>query len=217
MRVNIALARNQPEPAINDLRTLLRDQPNSLPLRRQLARAYARNKQMPLAEDTLREALREKPLVMMAELAAFYEEVGRVDDAIAQYEQLHAKAPESLVAANNLAMILLTYRDDARSRERALNLSQPFAASTNPALLDTYGWALFKQARLKEAVATLQRATDMAPESPMLRYHLGMAQLQSGQSDSAKQNLQFAAASTAKFVGQDEARAAASKLKTLGK
>jgi predicted Zn-dependent protease len=207
MRADLALLRKDAGAAIADLRTLLRDQPNSLPLRRTLARAYVQNKQPALAEDTLRDALRDKPNLLLAELAALYERMGRTDDAIQQYEQLYAKNPASVVAANNLAMMLVTYRSDPKSFERAAVLSQPFANADNAALLDTYGWVLFKQGKTAEAVVVLQRAVGRAPDSPSLLYHLGMAQLAAGQEGPGRKNIESAIASNALFPGLEEARA----------
>ncbi len=132
MRASVALARKDAGAAILDLRTLLRDQPNSMPLRRKLAGAYVMNGDVALAEDTIREGLQSSPSMLLAELAALYEQMGRTDQAIEQYEQLHAKNPKSEVAANNLAMMLVTYRSDAKSLEEAATLTQPFASFAGP-------------------------------------------------------------------------------------
>lgn len=214
MHAELALARKDAVSAITDLRTLLRDQPNSLQLRRMLVRAYVQNSQPELAEDTLREALRDKPNLLSAELAALYERMGRTEDAIQQYEQLHARNPNSEGARNNLAMMLVTYRSDSKSFDRAAVLAGPFANADNAALLDTYGWVLFKQGKIREAVTALQRATDKAPKSPTLLYHLGMAQLAAGQETTARKNIELAVQSNASFPGVQEARAVLERLRT---
>jgi cellulose synthase operon protein C len=75
-------------------------------------------------------------------------------------------------AANNLAMLLVTHRNDTKSLQRAATLAERFATSEVPGLIDTYGWVKFKRGEYAEAVRRLQRAVDKAPESPELRYHL---------------------------------------------
>jgi tetratricopeptide (TPR) repeat protein len=39
--------------------------------------------------------------------------------------------------------------------------------------MDSWGWALFKQGRLKEAEKTLRQAAELAPFSPEIHMHLG--------------------------------------------
>jgi Flp pilus assembly protein TadD len=103
--------------------------------------------------------------------------------------------------------LLATYRTDAHNLERALRLAERFATSEHPALLDTYGWVLFKAGRPAEALPVLERAVAKAPRSGELRYHLGMVQLQAGKKDEARSSLESAVASGADFRGIEEARA----------
>jgi Flp pilus assembly protein TadD len=71
---------------------------------------------------------------------------------------------------------------------------------------------LFRIGRNDEALVVLASATEKAPESPELRYHLGMAQLKAGQQDEARANLKLAVASDRSFRGIDGARAALATL-----
>jgi len=150
---------------------------------------------------------------LVIDLAEMYVRRGRIDDAIHQYEILHNRDPRDEVAANNLAMLLVTYRADAASLDRARNLTVAFADSSVAALLDTHGWVLLKRGDLAPALAALQRAAAEAPDSPIIRYHLGMAQLEAGQSDKARESLEAALAGGASFTGTDAARLALAQLK----
>jgi Tfp pilus assembly protein PilF len=145
-------------------------------------------------------------------LATLYEQQGHFDDAIRQYEILHQHDPRLELAANNLAMLLVTYRRDQGSLDRARDLTAAFANSDVGALLDTRGWIMFKRGELPEALATLQRAAARAPDSRVILYHLGMAQLKSGQTDKARASLETAVANGASFPGTEEARLALAQL-----
>lgn len=118
---------------------------------------------------------------LMADVAELYERQGRVEAAIRQYEALHARNPHADLVANNLAMLLVNHRTDRSSLERARELTSSFARSDNPALLDTRGWVLFKRGELAEALSDLEQAAARRPDSQVIRYHLGMAQLKAGQ------------------------------------
>jgi tetratricopeptide (TPR) repeat protein len=144
---------------------------------------------------------------IVIELTSVYEKQGRVDDAIARYDGLYAANPESRqLAANNLAMLLVTYRTDQASLDRAQRLTAEFASSENGSLLDTNGWVRFKRREYQEAAAVLERAAARAPDSRVIRYHLGMAEFQLGQRDRARSNLESALAGSAVFSGSEEAR-----------
>ena len=123
--------------------------------------------------------------------------------------------PQADLAANNLAMLLVTYKTDAASLDRAKALAARFASSSNPAYLDTYGWVLYKHGDGPAAVTALQNSLAKVPESPLLLYHLGMAQALAGQAGAARENLAHALKSGSNFAGKDEAQATLDKLAKL--
>jgi tetratricopeptide (TPR) repeat protein len=140
------------------------------------------------------------------------EQAGRRDEAIAHYEQLLAANPTLDIAANNLAALLLDYRSDAASYQKALSLAKRFDTVTNPALLDTLGWAYYRTGDYPRAVQYLERAVAGAGV-PLLRYHLGMAYLASQNSNGAKQELKQAVEEAkGDFPGLEEARRTLAKL-----
>jgi tetratricopeptide (TPR) repeat protein len=153
---------------------------------------------------------------LVADLAALYERNKEVDKAIAKYEELVSRRRGFEAAENNLAMLLVTYRKDQKSLDRARELTEQFATSSNPALLDTHGWVLYQRGQFAEALSVLERASQIAPRAHVVRFHLGMAQLKSGQSAQARENLQAALKTESGFAGADEARAALASIPSKG-
>jgi tetratricopeptide (TPR) repeat protein len=151
---------------------------------------------------------------LVADAAGFYEKQGRIDDAIAGYEGLYKANPKlQQFAANNLAMLLVTYKTDQASLDRALDLTSNFAASADGPLLDTVGWVRFKRGEYRDALPALERALERAPDSKVIRFHLAMAQLQLGLRERARSNLESALAGSDTFQGADEARTVLASLK----
>jgi Flp pilus assembly protein TadD len=151
---------------------------------------------------------------MLTDLGALYQRMGRVDDAVKLYESWADRDPKSQIAANNLAMLLVSYRTDKASLDRAQALTAGFTNASNGDLLDTAGWVQFKRGEIPQALAVLRRAADLKPQSHEVHYHLGMAELRSGQTDRARTDLESALAGSSRFVGEEDARAALAALKT---
>jgi tetratricopeptide (TPR) repeat protein len=152
---------------------------------------------------------------LVADVAQVYEKQGRIDAAIAGYETLYRQNPRvQQFAANNLAMLLVTYKSDQPSLDRARDLTSAFVTSDNSMLLDTVGWVRFKRGEYREALPTLERAAERAPDSRVIRFHLAMTQLQLGLRDRARSNLESALNGADSFQGVDEARTALASLKT---
>jgi Tfp pilus assembly protein PilF len=151
--------------------------PNSWAAYRDLAQVKlaANDSNAALAEyrTALRLAPREPRVV--TELASLYESLGRVDEAIALYEALLQDPNVQQLAANNLAMLLVNYKTDAASLDRARTLTAHFDLSDNASLRDTTGWVHFKRREYQDAVAVLERAAYRSPDSKVIRAHLDMA------------------------------------------
>lgn len=101
------------------------------------------------------------------------EDLGEFDAAIGIYEQMQALAPNNIVAANNLASMLTTYRESEEDLARAAELARPLRDSTIPAFQDTYGWIAFRLGNLEEARVRLEPAAESLPNEPLVQYHLG--------------------------------------------
>lgn len=150
---------------------------------------------------------------LVTDLAALYEKQGRIDDSIACYEAAYRLNSHVPVIANNLAMLLVTYKRDRASLDRARDLTASFASSNDGSLLDTDGWVHFKRGEYSQALPELERAVASAPNSKEIHYHLAMVELHSGQTDRARAELETALAGAAHFSGSDEARTTLASLK----
>lgn len=150
---------------------------------------------------------------LLVEAASLDEQQGRVDAAIGHYDALYRSQPAARqLAANNLAMLLVTYRKDQASLDRARDLTAGFASSQDGALLDTNGWVRFKRGEYATALSVLRLAAARSPASKVIRFHLAMAELQLGEADRARADLESALSGSARFLGSDEARATLSTL-----
>jgi tetratricopeptide (TPR) repeat protein len=153
---------------------------------------------------------------LVTELASIYVGSGHTDEAIGLYQGILDKTPTAAYAANNLAMVLVTYKNDAASLARAQKLADQLASSSAVSVMDTRGWVKFKNGDFHGAESLLQQAVDKAPDAPEFRYHLGMAQLKSGEAQAAERNLEAAVDANKPFSGLDEARATLAQLKKSG-
>lgn len=144
----------------------------------------------------------------VTELGSLLRSMGRTEDAIAMYERWNRANPRVQPVANNLAMLLVTYRSDQQSLDRARDLVSELAGSSNGEFLDTAGWVHFKRAEYRDALSTLQRAAERDPNSNEIRYHLGMTELRMGEKDRARDDLRKALSGSGNFAGSDEARTA---------
>ncbi len=145
-------------------------------------------------------------------LATLLEREGKPDEAIAEYQAALRKYPHSDVAANNLAMLLVSYRTDPASLDMARGLVARFANSPILAYRDTYGWVLYKHGEAAAAVPVFARIVAESPEAMIVRYHLGMAQALAGNPAEARDNLTRVVDSGKRFPGLDEAKSTLERL-----
>jgi tetratricopeptide (TPR) repeat protein len=214
LKGELLLSQNRIADAIAAFKSAIDRQPTEWPPYRNLAYAEFMGHDTDGAIATLKGAIGKlpSPEPLETELATLYGRVGKPDDAIGVYESSLRRNPKSDVIANNLAMMLVTYRKDRASLDRANRLSAPFSTSPNADFLDTYGWVLYKRGDAVAAVAALQSALSKMPDSPVALFHLGMAQALAGQTDAARDSLTRSLKSGKNFSGMDEAKATLDKL-----
>ena len=82
------------------------------------------------------------------------------------------------------------------------------ALPDEPTVNDTLGWIYINKNMAAMAVTPLESSVKKAPNDPVFHYHLGLAYLQTGALDKAKQALTKALSLKADFDGAEDARKA---------
>lgn len=113
---------------------------------------------------------------------------GSFVEAGSVYEQLLQGQPNDVVARNNYAGLLVGPLYSPQAARKALQLSESFAASDNPSLLDTYGTALAKSGKHSEAIHTFKKALSIA-DVPAIRLHYAQALYYGGKQQAAQEML----------------------------
>lgn len=148
-------------------------------------------------------------------LGSIHERQGRLGEATAVYEAAVAENPGDAMVANNLAALLLEQGKDKASLARALELARSFASSADPVLLDTLGWAYFRNDDFPNAVLALERAVAVDRNNAVYQYHLGKAYAAAGNPVGARQHLMLALEKGGdKAVFADDARVSLGRLGT---
>ncbi len=147
-------------------------------------------------------------------LASAYSTQGKIDPAITAYDSALRLNPRNVLVANNLAVLLVDYKGDPQSLQKAFALSRDFEKDApHPLFLDTLGWVRFKMGQQEDAIRLMKDAVAKSPGTPTLNYHLGMAFYQSGKRAEARAYLSKALKSTEVFQGRQEAEQILSQVK----
>ena len=196
------LAGNKPDEAVKSFNAAISAQPKNEIGYAALSGFYARQKNVDQAIKVLEAGLKEQPNSLTLRLSSAGLLIGRDNDAaIAAYEAILKDQPNSLVAINNIVSLLLDYRSDKPSLERAYTLADKLKNSNVPQFADTLGWAQFKRGNTSEAVTILEDAAKKLPNLAAVRYHLGQSYIAAGQP--AKAAEQFKAALNLEPDGTD--------------
>jgi tetratricopeptide (TPR) repeat protein len=184
---------------------------------RNLALLYRSDQRLPEALKVLQEGADavSDPLSLRQELAQLHLLQNNTDAAIAEYEKLYAlaSAPESV--ANNLAMLLVTHKTDAKSLERAAQIAEKLRGSNNPMHLDTLGWIYLKKNQVDLALPLIKRAAEKAPDDPSINYHLAQVYHAKADNDAARRHVEKALASERGFSERDAAKNLLLSIETL--
>jgi Flp pilus assembly protein TadD len=120
------------------------------------------------------------------------------------------------VVTHNLASLLASYRSDQASLDRAAQLVASLKSAAAPRLLDTRGRLAFREGDYAQALPLLRQALQHAPDSPLLHYRLGMAQLKSSDQAAPRRNLDAAVKSGRAFPGLNDARMTLASIRRSG-
>lgn len=168
------------------------------------------------AVETLRVAAVKFPddSLVLASLAIGHELTQDYAAARLAYEDVLAKWPGDIVAANNLAMLIAdSWPNDKALLGRARLLVEGFRNTNNPTLIDTLGWMQVRLGNADDAAIILKKAATLQPENQQVLYHYAVALSLKGLNDLAKETMARALAGNPDFRGLDDARQLAAKLR----
>ena len=180
-----------------------------------LARIQKNQGKLKEAADTLQLASARFPddALVQESLAIGYELMQDYDAAKLAYENVLAKWPNDIVAANNLAMLIADiWPTDKVLLDRARVLVEQFRNSNNPTLIDTLGWVQVRHGNIDDAAIILKKAVTLQPDNQQAQYHYAMAMSLKGLDDLARTAMVKALAGDPDFRGLDEAKQLATKL-----
>jgi Flp pilus assembly protein TadD len=188
------LAQNKEGDALQSFKEAVAQQPKDPAGYGALSELYIRQKNYDAAENIIQASLKELPGNANSRLALAGLQIlkGDHDKAITQYEAFLKDQPNSLVAINNLVSLLLDYRSDKESIDRALSLADALKNSNLPQFQDTLGWAQYRRGDYKSSISTLEAAAAKLPNMAAVRYHLGMSYAATGAADKADEQLKAA-------------------------
>ena len=135
-------------------------------------------------------------------LASAYQEIGKNQQAIQQYQSLLQSKPENPHLLNNLAWLYgLENQPEALSyAEKAYNIS-----SDDPGIADTYAWLLVQQGKPRQGADILKTVLKAASNQPEIRYHLAVALAEIDDKAGARDLLKQVLAENKAFSGRPEA------------
>lgn len=119
---------------------------------------------------------------------------GQREAAMEAYRAVLAVAPDSVVALNNLAYMLVE-APDAVQPEALVHARRAYDVSKGSGVVaDTYGWVLFRTGDIGQAERVLRDAVGRQPTVAELRVHLARVLLAQGQLPAAKEQWERALA-----------------------
>ena len=212
----IQLTSNARDQAVKSFKTAIEKQPKNVVGYRALAEFYFGQKNNGEALEVVQAGLREMPESAPLRLmkAGILEMQGDYEGAIAEYQHMLDDQPGSLIVANNLASVLADHRTDKASLDQAKSLAVRLRKSPVPQFKDTFGWVSYQQGDFKGALAALEEAATDLPNLAVVRYHLGMSYISSGQPVKASEQLRQALAQASDDELKEKIQAALKKAGT---
>lgn len=148
---------------------------------------------------------------VMLELSARYLAQGRTDEAVANYQKLLERAPDNVLALNNLASLIGNRDPDAALdyAQRAYDL-----VPESPAVMDTLAGALLRKGETRMALSMIERALAKRPNNPSFLYHHAQILEADGQREEAIKVLDNVLKENPAFGERKEAEALQARLRS---
>jgi Tfp pilus assembly protein PilF len=174
-----------------------------------LGQIYARQGRLDDAKAQYLDVLKRDPKSISAGtmVAMVLEQQGKVPEAEKEYQRVLSVEANAAVAANNLAWL---YVSSNKKLDEALQLAQTAMQQLpdEPNIRDTIGWIYYRKNMAAQAIPHLERSIRISPYEPLFRYHLGMALVQTGDWNKAREELHRAFSLRPTFEGAEEAKKA---------
>jgi Tfp pilus assembly protein PilF len=145
-------------------------------------------------------------------LAEAYQNVGKRDRAIKEYETLVKAAPDNPTLLNNLAWLYYEAKDP-RAEDTARRAYERLPKY--PAVADTYGWILVEKGKVTDGLQVF-RSLPVAAIPPDVQYHYALALVRAGARSEAKVKLAALLKAHSSFAGRSEAEQALADLGAQG-
>jgi tetratricopeptide (TPR) repeat protein len=133
-----------------------------------------------------------KGIEMAPNQADLHFHLGATYDKLNRFNALVSEMKKAIAIDSNHAMALnylgYTYVERGIFLSEAVDLIHR-AATLKPNdgyVIDSLGWAYYKQGRMKEALATLEKAVGLVPDDPVILEHLGEVYLKENQRNQSK-------------------------------
>jgi len=191
---SVQMAKNDPAKAVENFEAAIKLKPKDVIGYRAMADFYRRQKKYDDAIKYLQAGLDQQPrnFELRLILASVQEIKGNYDAAISEYQGLLKDQPGSMIVANNLASLLADHRTDKASIDQAHSLTLLLTKSQIPQFKDTMGWVDYQRKNYPAAISQLEGARSELPNDAIVRYHLGMSYMASGQDEKASEQLKKA-------------------------
>jgi len=207
LEARVYLVKGEPVEAEEKLKAALELNPAMVEVYRALASLYASLGRVGEARSQYESLLEQDPNSLSAYMALgiIAEQEGMNDEAEAHYRKLLSIKNDFAPAANNLAWRIM---DSGGNIDEALKFAQIAKKNmqNSPTVMDTLGWAYYQKGRYPLAASEFSDAVELAPDHPVIHYHLGMALHKNKQNDQAKIHLKKALELDSGFEGAEEAR-----------
>ena len=189
-----------PQKALDRINRAIEHDPKQAKLYQILGQTYMEMKNQAKAEEAFVKAasIDPKNAAQRQVLSRFYESTGQSGKSVENMEALVKENPANMELKAQLANIYFTQKAYGKAEAIAGEILK--ANPKNPDGLVLRGRILLTQNKIADALTQLQAAVNLAPNSAIARYALGLAHLQSGNRKAAESEWIEGARNPGRFV-----------------